>query len=85
MKAHPRMLRPLGGPLALVGAGLALAVLGLAWDFYEHEIAAVPVELESFFAPVHVMIFAGVVLAVLAYLWSLGRMFRPLALGPAEA
>ena len=73
VKAWRRIDVRTDGPSALVGAGLALAVAGLAWDFYEHEVALLPANLESFLAPPHVAIFAGVAIAFLAYLLALGR------------
>ncbi len=75
-----RKRRP-DAPFAVVGAGLGLAVVGLGWDFYGHEIAVVPGALESIFAPPHVAIFTGVAVAVLGYLWALRRIVRP-AVGP---
>ncbi len=66
--------RRAGGPFALMGLGFLLAFAGLAGDFYEHEIAGFSPELESFFAPVHLLIFGGVVLAALGFLWGLLRI-----------
>jgi len=61
MATIARILRRAGGPFILMGAGFFLAFAGLAGDYYQHEIAGFSVALESFFAPVHVMIFAGTV------------------------
>ena len=83
MVSSSRIGRRPDGPFALVGAGLGLATIGLGWDFYAHEIAGVAAELESIFAPPHMAIFAGVAVAVVAYLWALRRMVRPAHAGLA--
>jgi len=85
MEPSSRMHRRLDAPFALVGAGLGLAAVGLGWDFYAHEIAGVSAELESIFAPPHVPIFAGVTVALLAYLWALWRIVRPARTVPSGA
>ncbi len=63
-----------------MGVGFALAFAGLAGDFYEHEIAGFSPELESFFAPVHLLIFGGIAVAALGFLWGLLRIRA--AIGP---
>src|SRR2546427_1814295 len=73
MATIARILRRAGGPFILMGAGFFLAFAGLAGDYYQHEIAGFSVALESFFAPVHVMIFAGIFVAALGVLWGLLR------------
>jgi len=57
-----------------MGIGFVLAFAGLAGDFYEHEIAGFSTELESFFAPVHMLIFSGIAVAALGFLWGLIRL-----------
>ena len=83
MTSSSRIGRRPDGPFALVGAGLGLATVGLGWDFYAHEIAGLPAALESIFAPPHLAIFAGVAVAVVAYLLALRRIVRPARVGPA--
>jgi hypothetical protein len=67
--------RKAGGPFILMGIGFFTAFAGLAGDYYQHEIAGFSTELESFFAPVHVLIFGGVIVAALGFLWGLFRTF----------
>ena len=57
-----------------MAVGFLLAFGGLAGDFYQHEIAGFSVELESFFAPVHLLIFVGIAIAALGFLWGLIRI-----------
>ena len=52
----------------LMAAGLAASLVGLGWDFYGHEIAGVSANLESFYAPPHLLIFGGIVLTALGFL-----------------
>ena len=68
------VIRRAGGPFLLMGVGFLLAFGGLAGDFYQHEIAGFSVELESFFAPVHMFIFIGIAVAALGFLWGLIRI-----------
>ncbi len=68
------VIRRAGGPFVLMGIGFLLAFGGLAGDFYQHEIAGFSVELESFFAPVHMLIFTGIAIAALGFLWGLIRI-----------
>lgn len=63
-----------GGPFVVMGFGFLLALIGLAGDWYQHEIVGFSPALESFYAPVHLMIFSGVVVAALGYLWGLGKV-----------
>src|SRR2546427_3401698 len=67
-------LRLAGGPFYLMGFAFPLAVVGLAGDYYEHEIAGFSTALESFFAPVHLLIFSGIAVAALGFLWGLLRV-----------
>jgi len=68
------VLRRAGGPFYLMGFGFLMAFGGLAGDYYEHEIAGFSPALESFFAPVHVVIFSGIAVAALGFLWGLLRI-----------
>ena len=77
--------RRAGGPFLLMGLGFLLAFAGLAGDFYEHEIAGFSPELESFFAPVHLLIFSGIVVAALGFLWGLIRIAAALGPRPTES
>ncbi len=76
--------RRAGGPFLLMGLGFLLAFAGLAGDFYEHEIAGFSTELESFFAPVHMLIFSGIVVAALGFLWGLLRISYVIGPRPDE-
>ncbi len=78
-----RILKQAGGPFVLMGLGFLLAFAGLAGDYYQHEIAGFSPALESFFAPIHVVIFAGVVVAALGFLWGLLRV--AFSVGPGAA
>jgi len=66
--------RRAGGSFVVMGLGFLLALIGLADDWYQHEIARFSPALESFYAPVHLMIFSGVIVAALGYLWSLAKV-----------
>jgi len=79
-----RILKRAGGPFILMGVGFFLAFAGLAGDYYQHEIAGFSPALESFFAPVHVMIFAGILVAALGFLWGLLRVSFTLGPGPRD-
>ena len=68
------VLRRAGGPFYLMGLGFIMAFGGLAGDYYEHEIAGFSTALESFFAPVHLLIFSGIAVAALGFLWGLLRV-----------
>ncbi len=67
-----------------MGVGFFLAFAGLAGDFYEHEIAGFSTALESFFAPVHVLIFSGIAVAALGFLWGLLRVRAAIGPHPAD-
>jgi len=82
MTTIARIMKRVGGPFIVMGAGFLLAFAGLAGDYYQHEIAGFSVALESFFAPVHVMIFSGIFLAALGFLWGLLRV--TFTLGPGS-
>src|SRR5438552_18758410 len=63
--------------MGLMGLGLGTSGVGLAWDFYVHEIARDVGEVESIFATPHLMIFAGIGITALVFLLSLvGVRFR---------
>jgi len=66
--------RRAGGPLVVMGFGFLLALIGLAGDWYQHEIVGFSPALESFYAPIHLMIFSGVIVAALGYLWGLAKV-----------
>ena len=74
MVGFARIIKRAGGPFLLMGLGFSLAFAGLAGDYYEHEIAGFSPALESFFAPVHLVIFGGVTVAALGFLWGLLRV-----------
>jgi len=84
--------RRAGGPFVVMGFGFLLALVGLAEDWYQHEIVGFSPGLESFYAPVHLMIFSGVIVAGLGYLWglakvnsSIGRAYTALEKTPSSA
>jgi len=63
--------------MGLMGSGLATSGIGLAWDFYVHEVARDAGEVESIFATPHLVIFAGIGITALGFLVSLvGVRFR---------
>ncbi len=51
-----------------MAGGLTASVLGFAGDFYEHEIAGFSPELESIYAPIHLLILGGIALTGLGFL-----------------
>src|SRR5437667_133603 len=57
--------------MGLMGLGLGTSRVGLAWDFYVHEIALDVGEVESIFATPHLVIFAGLGITALGFLLSL--------------
>ena len=57
--------------MGLMGLGLGTSGVGLAWDFYVHEIARDVGEVESIFATPHLVIFAGLGITALGFLLSL--------------
>ncbi len=70
-----KAFRRLGAAFWVMAAGLAAATAGLAGDFYEHEIAGFSADLETIFAPVHLLIFGGIALFGLGFLLGV-RYFR---------
>lgn len=70
--------RQMGNAFWVMAAGLGAAVVGLAGDFYQHEIVGASADLESMFAPVHLLIFGGIALFGLGFLLGL-RSFRAVA------
>ena len=63
-----RVWMQLGLAFLVMGGGLAIAITGLVGDFYQHEIAGFSPELESIYAPVHLLIFGGIGLTGLGFL-----------------
>src|SRR5947199_4993231 len=57
--------------MGLMGLGLGTSGVGLAWDFYVHEIIRDVGEVESIFATPHLVIFAGLGITALGFLLSL--------------
>src|SRR5438309_11993062 len=57
--------------MGLMGLGLGTSGVGLAWDFYVHEIVRDVGEVESIFATPHLIIFAGLGITALGFLLSL--------------
>jgi len=57
--------------MGLMGLGLGTSGVGLAWDFYVHEIVRDVGEVESIFATPHLVIFAGLGITALGFLLSL--------------
>ncbi|HYS71473.1 MAG TPA: hypothetical protein VEM95_03530 [Thermoplasmata archaeon] len=55
-----RMWRQLGFAFVVMAAGLGTGFVGLAWDFYEHQIVGLSPATESLLAPAHVMIFLAI-------------------------
>jgi len=68
------IVRREGVSFVVMGFGFLLALVGLADDWYQHEILGFSPALESFYAPVHLMIFSGVLVAGLGYLWGFARV-----------
>jgi hypothetical protein len=60
--------------MAVMGFGLLSSGIGLAWDYYVHEIAKDVHTVESIFAPPHIPIFAGIMITGLGFLWALARL-----------
>ena len=63
-----RTWKRLGLALLFMGMGLGSSTMGLAGDFYEHEIVGFSPELESIFAPIHLLIFGGIAITALGFL-----------------
>ncbi len=63
-----RIWKQLGLAFLVMGGGLAIAITGLVGDFYQHEIAGFSPELESIYAPVHLLILGGIGLTGLGFL-----------------
>src|SRR2546427_10168050 len=57
--------------MGLMGLGLGTSGVGLAWDFYVHEIVRDGGEVESIFATPQLVIFAGLGITALCFLLSL--------------
>jgi hypothetical protein len=68
------IVRRAGTPFVVMGLGFLVAFVGLADDWYQHEIVGFSTALESFYTPVHLAIFSGVIVAALGYLWGLSRI-----------
>ncbi len=63
-----RMWRRLGFAFVVMAAGLGAGFVGLAWDFYDHEIVGLSPATESLLAPAHVMIFLAIPIIGLGFL-----------------
>ena len=74
MERIQEIARRAGGPFVVMGFGFLLALIGLAGDWYQHEIVGFSPALESFYAPIHLMIFSGVIVAAIGYLWGLAKV-----------
>jgi len=68
------IVRRAGVSFVMMGFGFLMALVGLADDWYQHEIVGFSPALESFYAPVHLVIFSGVIVAAVGYLWSLAKV-----------
>lgn len=62
------MWKRLGLAFLVMATGLTAALVGLGWDFYGHEIAGVSADLESIYAPPHLLIFGGLGLTAIGFL-----------------
>jgi hypothetical protein len=58
----------------VMAAGFGAAAAGLAGDFYQHEVVGFSADLESMFAPVHLLIFGGIALFGLGLLLGLRQL-----------
>ena len=74
MAIIPEIVRRAGTPFVVMGLGFLVAFVGLADDWYQHEIVGFSTALESFYAPVHLAIFSGVIVAALGHIWGLSRI-----------
>lgn len=74
MTTISEIVRRAGAPFVVMGFGFLLALIGLADDWYQHEVVGFSTALESFYAPVHLAIFSGVIIAGLGYIWGLLRV-----------
>lgn len=61
------MWKRLGLAFFVMAAGLASSLVGLAWDFYGHEIVGVSADLESIYAAPHLLIFGGIGLTAFGF------------------
>ena len=71
-----RLWKRLGVAFVVMAAGLATSGVGLAWDFYEHQIAGLSPATESLLAPAHLLIFGGIPITGIGFLiarWALRR------------
>src|SRR5438445_12677072 len=57
--------------MGLMGLGLGTSGVGLAWDFYVHEIVRDVGGVESIFTTPHLVIFAGLGITALGFLMSI--------------
>ena len=62
------MWRRLGFAFVVMAAGLGAGFVGLAWDFYNHEIVGLSPATESLLSPAHVMIFVSIPIVGLGFL-----------------
>ncbi len=63
-----RTWKQLGLAFLVMAGGLTASVSGFVGDFYEHEIAGFSPELESIYAPIHLLVFGGIALTGLGFL-----------------
>ena len=63
-----KLWKRLGLAFFVMAGGLGLSLVGLAWDYYGHEIAGFSPELESLLAPPHLAIFGGILLTAFGFL-----------------
>jgi len=63
-----RMWKRLGLAFLVMLGGLGLAFVGLASDFYQHEIVGLDPGDESLLSPVHLAIFIGIAITGLGFL-----------------
>ena len=62
------MWKRLGLAFLVMGAGLTAGVVGLMWDFWEHQIVGLSPATESLLAPAHLLIFGAIPLTGLGFL-----------------
>ena len=63
-----RMWRRLGLAFLVMLGGLGLASVGLAGDFYQHEVVGLDPGDESLLSPIHLAIFLGIAVTGLGFL-----------------
>lgn len=66
----------LGLAFFVMAGGLGLSLVGMAWDYYLHEIVGFSAALESIFAPPHLAIFGGIGVTALGFLLAVAALRR---------